>query len=117
MSVVILVPPPQHNPVIHTTSPTRDADVTDPLCRAEYYRRFSRTPTTFHRSVFILCSQTMCTVTTILFPSTSPFPNPKFLSLVTQPGKADGYKESSEEARREHATDAETIGATNDGPS
>ena len=114
MSVVILVPPPQHNPVIHTTSPTRDADVTDQLCRAEYYRRFSRTPTTFHRSVFILCSQTMCTVTTILFPSTSPFPNPKFLSLVTQPGKADGYKESSEEARREHATDAETIGATND---
>jgi hypothetical protein len=111
---VILVPPPQHNPVIHTTSPTRDADVTDQLCRAEYYRRFSRTPTTFHRSVFILCSQTMCTVTTILFPSTSPFPNPKFLSLVTQPGKADGYKESSEEARREHATDAETIGATND---
>ena len=81
---MILVPPPQHNHVIHTTSPTRDADVTDPLCRAEYYRRFSRIPTTFHRSVFILCSQTMCTVTTILFPSTSPFPNPKFLSKEIQ---------------------------------
>ena len=127
MSVVILVPPPQHNHVIHRTSVAYHATPRtfqtsflidhvskhvandDQALRRLTLQAVSITPN--HPS----SSQLTCSsVYTTSVSSTSPFPNPKFLSLVTQPGKADGYKESSEEARREHATDAETIGATND---